>query len=251
MVQTYDYDAFGNVVLESGSLTNEYKYKSKETSPNTGLVYFGARYYNSLTGRFINPDTLGMVDGPNMYLYCENDSVNYIDPWGLFIGIGIGIDILPNTDYLKDIGDTNKIEKCSVNDGKSKAEHKKGKRGSSKGKHQKGQARKKKDNRGGEKGDKYAQCNLGWCYKNGFGIRKDYSKALYWTRKSAVDGNEKGQYNLGLDYYYGDGVKSDKKKAVFWFKKAALQKHKLAQYYLGLAYENGDGVKRDMCKAIK
>ncbi len=83
VIQTYDYDAFGNVVAESGSLENEYKYKSKETSEETGLVYFGARYYNPLLGRFITPDPLGMVDGANVYMYCGNDPVNLMDEWGL------------------------------------------------------------------------------------------------------------------------------------------------------------------------
>ncbi|MFH1777024.1 MAG: RHS repeat-associated core domain-containing protein [Candidatus Omnitrophota bacterium] len=84
VVQTYDYDAFGNVVSETGSLTNEYQYKTKETSPNTGLVYFGARYFDPTIGRFITPDPLDMIDGPNMYLYCGNDPVNLLDEYGLF-----------------------------------------------------------------------------------------------------------------------------------------------------------------------
>jgi uncharacterized protein RhaS with RHS repeats len=34
-------------------------------------------------GRLITQDPLGMVDGPNLYVYCNNDPVNFIDPWGL------------------------------------------------------------------------------------------------------------------------------------------------------------------------
>jgi len=64
-------------------LENTYKYQTKEASADTGLVYFGARYYNPLIGRFITPDPLGMVDGANVYLYCGNDPVNKIDFWGL------------------------------------------------------------------------------------------------------------------------------------------------------------------------
>jgi hypothetical protein len=41
------------------------------------------RYYDPLVGRFITPDPMGMIDGPNLYLYCNNDPVNFIDPWGL------------------------------------------------------------------------------------------------------------------------------------------------------------------------
>ena len=34
-------------------------------------------------GRFITPDPLGMVDGPNDYIYANNDPVNLVDLWGL------------------------------------------------------------------------------------------------------------------------------------------------------------------------
>jgi len=89
VVQTYDYDAFGNIVNQTGStpnggqaLTEAYRYKTKEYSPETGLVFFGARYYNPLIGRFITKDPLGMVDGPNQYIYCWDDPVNKIDAYG-------------------------------------------------------------------------------------------------------------------------------------------------------------------------
>ena len=90
IVQAYDYDAFGNIVSQSGSLENTYKYQTKEASVDTGLVYFGARYYNPLTGRFITPDPLGMIDGANLYRYCWNNPVNYSDPYGLDTGFGWG-----------------------------------------------------------------------------------------------------------------------------------------------------------------
>ncbi|MFA5115762.1 MAG: RHS repeat-associated core domain-containing protein [Candidatus Omnitrophota bacterium] len=83
VIQTYDYDAFGYITAQTGALTAKYAYKTKEYSPETGLVFFGARYYNPLIGRFITPDPSGMVDGPNVYLYCLNDTINEIDLWGL------------------------------------------------------------------------------------------------------------------------------------------------------------------------
>ncbi|MFH1776994.1 MAG: RHS repeat-associated core domain-containing protein [Candidatus Omnitrophota bacterium] len=94
IIQTYDYDAFGNVTSATGSLINEYKYKTKEYSAETGLIYFGARYYNPIIGRFVTSDPLGMVDGPNMYLYCGNDPVNKVDPDGEYIMIPIIVKIV-------------------------------------------------------------------------------------------------------------------------------------------------------------
>ena len=84
VIQTYDYDSFGNITAQSGALTAKYAYKTKEYSPETGLIFFGARYYNPLIGRFITPDPLGQVDGPNVYLYLNDDPVNKYDLWGLY-----------------------------------------------------------------------------------------------------------------------------------------------------------------------
>ncbi|MBU4305271.1 MAG: RHS repeat-associated core domain-containing protein, partial [Candidatus Omnitrophica bacterium] len=53
-----------------------------------GLVFYGARYYKPILGRFINTDPLGMVDGPHLYRFCLGDPVNYLDPWGLMVGFG-------------------------------------------------------------------------------------------------------------------------------------------------------------------
>jgi len=89
-------------VFQTGSLENKYQYKTKETD-TSGLVYFGARYYSPLLGRFYTPDPLGMVDGVNLYLYCGGDPVNFIDPWGLYLTPD---EILENVDSGQDrIGD--------------------------------------------------------------------------------------------------------------------------------------------------
>ena len=80
--QTYSYDAFGNILAQTGTATNNRNFLSKETD-STGLVYFGARYYDPRIGRFISKDPSGMSDGPNVYLYCSNDPINAVDLWGL------------------------------------------------------------------------------------------------------------------------------------------------------------------------
>ena len=80
--KAYTYDAFGNIVKQSGSSTNDNQFLTKETD-SSGLVYFGARYYDPRVGRFITPDPMGMIDGPNLYLYADNDPINLMDLWGL------------------------------------------------------------------------------------------------------------------------------------------------------------------------
>ena len=62
------------------------KFTSKERDNETGLDYFGARYYSSKLGRFTGPDTYGgMVDKPqtlNLYLYVNNNPLRAVDPNG-------------------------------------------------------------------------------------------------------------------------------------------------------------------------
>lgn len=48
-----------------------------------GLYYNRARYYNPYTGRFLQTDPVGYEAGMNMYRYCTNNSLNFVDPTGL------------------------------------------------------------------------------------------------------------------------------------------------------------------------
>jgi uncharacterized protein RhaS with RHS repeats len=43
----------------------------------------GVRYYNPVTGRYINRDPAGYPNGLNNYLYVNNNPINRIDPLGL------------------------------------------------------------------------------------------------------------------------------------------------------------------------
>ena len=83
VVKTYAYEAFGNVLSQTGTVTNPYQFQTKHTSAVTGLVNFGFRSYNPIVGRFITADPLGFVNGPNVYAYVGNNPLNWIDPWGL------------------------------------------------------------------------------------------------------------------------------------------------------------------------
>ncbi len=82
-VTSYRYNAFGNIVQMSGTSANDIRFSSKRFDDNTGLSYFGARYYDSSTGRFISRDPMGYIDGPNQYIYCVNNPIGCIDPFGL------------------------------------------------------------------------------------------------------------------------------------------------------------------------
>lgn len=69
----------------------EYKFTGKERDKESGLDYFGARYYGSSMGRFMSPDPLGDtvadVKNPqswNLYSYVLNNPLRFIDPFGYY-----------------------------------------------------------------------------------------------------------------------------------------------------------------------
>ena len=81
-IQTYTYNAFGDVTNSTGSAVNPYQFSSKHFDPNSGLSYFGRRHYSSSLGRFITQYPKEYVDGLNMYAYVKNNPVNFVDLMG-------------------------------------------------------------------------------------------------------------------------------------------------------------------------
>jgi len=59
-----------------------YRYTGKERDEETGLYYYGARYYAPWLGRWTATDPAGLVDGPGLYTYCKGSSVTMLDPNG-------------------------------------------------------------------------------------------------------------------------------------------------------------------------
>ena len=78
---TYDYDAFGNTLVEEGEINNPIRYSGEYLDEETGLIYLRARYYDPSVGRFISEDPAR--DGMNWYAYCGNSPVMMVDPLGL------------------------------------------------------------------------------------------------------------------------------------------------------------------------
>ena len=56
---------------------------TKYTDSETGLVYYGYRFYMPETGRWCSRDPLGERGGRCLYNFCNNKSVHRIDPLGL------------------------------------------------------------------------------------------------------------------------------------------------------------------------
>ena len=91
-VATYTYsDAWGNHSVSytnggasTGAQYNPFRYRSYYYDTDLGMYYLQSRYYDAKICRFINADSAlyhSMI-GYNMFAYCENNPVNYIDYTG-------------------------------------------------------------------------------------------------------------------------------------------------------------------------
>jgi RHS repeat-associated protein len=86
VTDTYDYDAFGNLVHSTGSTPNNYLFAGEQFDPDLNLYYNRARYVSVSTGRFWTMDTFeGDSDSPtslHKYLYAGDDPIDNVDHSG-------------------------------------------------------------------------------------------------------------------------------------------------------------------------
>ncbi len=83
----YEYGPFGEVVRQTGPMAkaNPIRFSTKYQDNESDLVYYGYRYYDPSTGKWLNRDPLGEEDGPNVYDFVLNNLVNYVDRLGLHV----------------------------------------------------------------------------------------------------------------------------------------------------------------------
>lgn len=86
VTDTYDYDAFGNLIHSTGTTPNVYLYSGGQLDPDLHLYYNRARYLNVTTGRFWSMDSYeGDANAPlslHKYLYVGADPASLRDPSG-------------------------------------------------------------------------------------------------------------------------------------------------------------------------
>jgi RHS repeat-associated protein len=76
---------FGEPRLVSGTLdSNPWQFSTKYWDSETGLGYWGYRYYDPITGRWINRDPIAERGGVNLYVICRNAPMLASDVLGLF-----------------------------------------------------------------------------------------------------------------------------------------------------------------------
>jgi RHS repeat-associated protein len=88
-----DYYPWGGELQFLANDSNHYKFTGKERDSETGLDYFGARYYGNTFGRFITPDWSAKAQGVpyadytdpqslNLYGYVRNNPLSKVDADG-------------------------------------------------------------------------------------------------------------------------------------------------------------------------
>jgi RHS repeat-associated protein len=86
VTDTYDFDAFGNLISSTGSTPNNYLFAGEQFDSALGIYYNRARYYDQRIGRFWTMDTLeGSIDEPlslHHYVYASGNPPNRRDPSG-------------------------------------------------------------------------------------------------------------------------------------------------------------------------
>ena len=76
------YTPYGEMFREYRNVT-PYRFNGKELDTETGLYYYGARYYNPATSLWLGVDPLASkYPGVSPYVYCVGNPVKYVDPDG-------------------------------------------------------------------------------------------------------------------------------------------------------------------------
>jgi RHS repeat-associated protein len=85
LVEQYEYDPFGNppASAKSAASGNPFRFSTKYTDEETGLVYYGYLYYDATSGRWISRDPIEERGGLNLHTFARCNPVSFIDDLGL------------------------------------------------------------------------------------------------------------------------------------------------------------------------
>lgn len=83
-VAHYVYDPFGNTAFSTGTKAGDFvhRFSTKFLDAETGLYYYGYRYYDPVTGRWPSRDPIGEEGGVNLYVFVFNSPYFWYDYLG-------------------------------------------------------------------------------------------------------------------------------------------------------------------------
>ena len=76
MANSCEYGPFGQIVSKIENVEMPYQFNTKMVDAETGLNYYGYRFYDSADGRWLNRDPIGVNGGINIYNSVSNNMVN-------------------------------------------------------------------------------------------------------------------------------------------------------------------------------
>jgi len=84
----YEYSPFGETLRAAGTYAaaNSFRFSTKYADTETGLLYYGRRYYNPTLGRWLGRDPIEEKGGLHLYAFCGNNAVNRYDVLGNYSG---------------------------------------------------------------------------------------------------------------------------------------------------------------------
>jgi RHS repeat-associated protein len=89
LIRRQDFDPFGNTMLKETMVTRAgldailtHGFSTKPTDLETGLLYYGYRFYDPVTGRWLSRDPIGEKGGVNLYGLVNNNPLNNVDILG-------------------------------------------------------------------------------------------------------------------------------------------------------------------------
>jgi RHS repeat-associated protein len=85
VVAHYEFGPFGELIRATGSKKDEFNFRfsTKYEDAETGLLYYGFRYYDPMTGRWLRRDPIGENGGLNLYGMVGNNPASFVDLLGL------------------------------------------------------------------------------------------------------------------------------------------------------------------------
>jgi len=87
VVAAYEYDDFGRIISQSGPLADffRHRFSTKYYDAETGLYYYGYRFYHPILMRWLNRDPIEENGGYNVYVICNNSVMQQLDYLGLYL----------------------------------------------------------------------------------------------------------------------------------------------------------------------